>query len=52
MSRLALLWAQIRDDFERFGFFLEAAGHSQRQQGVFRVNCIDCLDRTNVVQVS
>lgn len=23
-----------------------------RQKGVFRVNCIDCLDRTNVVQVS
>lgn len=21
------------------------------QKGVFRVNCIDCLDRTNVVQV-
>lgn len=23
-----------------------------KQKGVFRVNCIDCLDRTNVVQVS
>lgn len=23
-----------------------------RQNGIFRVNCIDCLDRTNVVQVS
>lgn len=23
-----------------------------QQKGVFRVNCIDCLDRTNVVQVS
>lgn len=22
-----------------------------KQKGVFRVNCIDCLDRTNVVQV-
>ena len=22
-----------------------------QQRGVFRVNCIDCLDRTNVVQV-
>jgi hypothetical protein len=21
-----------------------------RQEGVFRTNCIDCLDRTNVVQ--
>lgn len=23
-----------------------------QQKGVFRVNCIDCLDRTNVVEVS
>ena len=23
---------------------------SSLQQGVFRTNCIDCLDRTNVVQ--
>ena len=22
-----------------------------QQKGVFRVNCIDCLDRTNVVEV-
>lgn len=27
-------------------------GHICSQAGVFRVNCIDCLDRTNVVQVS
>lgn len=26
-------------------------GHICSQSGVFRVNCIDCLDRTNVVQV-
>lgn len=26
-------------------------GHICSQTGVFRVNCIDCLDRTNVVQV-
>lgn len=26
-------------------------GYICRQNGVFRVNCIDCLDRTNVVQV-
>ena len=48
--RLALLWKEIRDDFERFGFYVEGRGISQRQGGVFRVNCIDCLDRTNVVQ--
>lgn len=29
---------------------MEGAGLSVRQEGIFRVNCIDCLDRTNVVQ--
>ena len=24
----------------------------QNQEGVFRVNCVDCLDRTNVVQAA
>jgi hypothetical protein len=34
--------------------FLWISGQSvlSRQRGVYRVNCIDCLDRTNVVQVS
>jgi hypothetical protein len=50
VSRLGLLWSEIRGDFERFGFYMEGRGLSQRQGGVFRVNCIDCLDRTNVVQ--
>jgi hypothetical protein len=27
-----------------------AAHRSQRQHGVLRTNCIDCLDRTNVAQ--
>jgi len=48
--RLSLLWNKIRGNFERFGFYTEGKGISQRQSGVFRVNCIDCLDRTNVVQ--
>uniref|UniRef100_S4RPY9 Inositol polyphosphate-5-phosphatase F n=1 Tax=Petromyzon marinus TaxID=7757 RepID=S4RPY9_PETMA len=30
----------------------DAAGLIQVQQGVFRVNCMDCLDRTNVVQAA
>lgn len=34
--------------------FLWISGQSvlSRQRGVYRVNCIDCLDRTNVVQAS
>ena len=50
ICRLSLLWSQIRGDFEQFGFYTEGQGISTRQEGVFRVNCIDCLDRTNVVQ--
>ena len=49
--RLSLLWDQIAGDFERWGFYAEGgAGEAVRQGGVFRTNCIDCLDRTNVVQ--
>ena len=29
---------------------MQAAGGGQRQRGVLRSNCIDCLDRTNVAQ--
>ena len=34
---------------EQYGAFQEGTGQ-QRQSGVLRINCIDCLDRTNVVQ--
>ena len=36
---------------ERFGWFQAGgAGGGSLQRGALRVNCIDCLDRTNVVQ--
>lgn len=45
------LWAQIAGDFERFGWWQRGQGlAARRQAGVLRTNCIDCLDRTNVVQ--
>ena len=49
---LAKLWAQLKDDWERFGYFYQTGDGSPAvlQSGVMRVNCIDCLDRTNVVQ--
>ncbi len=37
--------------FTRFLWICDRVILSQ-QKGVYRVNCIDCLDRTNVVQVS
>ena len=49
---LAKLWAQLQDDWERFGYYFQPADGvpAVQQAGVMRVNCIDCLDRTNVVQ--
>ena len=35
----------------RFGMY-QFQGVVCRQEGVFRVNCVDCLDRTNVVQTA
>lgn len=31
--------------------FADPTGIAQQQTGIIRTNCIDCLDRTNVVQV-
>lgn len=48
---LEKLWREVEGDFERWGFYAEGGeGGPTRQGGVFRTNCIDCLDRTNVVQ--
>lgn len=50
-QRLGLLWEAIEPEFRRFGYwFQDNAGTQGSQAGVFRANCIDCLDRTNVVQ--
>jgi hypothetical protein len=35
-----------------FNFRVDNQGVIWEQQGVFRVNCMDCLDRTNVVQAA
>eukprot|EP00123_Amoebidium_parasiticum_P021692 comp7192_c0_seq2/m.2910 comp7192_c0_seq2/g.2910 ORF comp7192_c0_seq2/g.2910 comp7192_c0_seq2/m.2910 type:complete len:464 (-) comp7192_c0_seq2:529-1920(-) len=50
--RLSLLMDDIAADHKRQGYFVQNStgqvlGH---QVGVFRANCMDCLDRTNVVQ--
>jgi hypothetical protein len=54
-ERLSILIDKLENDIQEQGSFIsEQRGdvvqiHSF-QQGVFRSNCIDCLDRTNVVQ--
>jgi hypothetical protein len=48
----SILVEQIVKDMDAFGWFeLAADGAVKREQkGVVRTNCMDCLDRTNVVQ--
>ncbi|KAK7695727.1 hypothetical protein QCA50_000363 [Cerrena zonata] len=43
----------IVDNIDKFGFTMVDAGTNQiitPQRGVFRTNCLDCLDRTNFIQ--
>uniref|UniRef100_A0A0B7AAQ3 Phosphatidylinositol-3-phosphatase SAC1 n=1 Tax=Arion vulgaris TaxID=1028688 RepID=A0A0B7AAQ3_9EUPU len=51
-DRLSILIDRLEPDRKRFGYFVQhGAGQViMTQAGVFRTNCIDCLDRTNVVQ--
>ncbi|XP_038218397.1 phosphatidylinositol-3-phosphatase SAC1 [Zerene cesonia] len=50
-DRLAVLLDRVAHEQKEFGYFL-CRGETVilRQTGVFRTNCVDCLDRTNVVQ--
>ena len=50
--RLSILMERITEDITNFGYFkVDNQGEMVHVQlGVFRTNCIDCLDRTNVVQ--
>ncbi|KAF8319283.1 hypothetical protein DL93DRAFT_2164502 [Clavulina sp. PMI_390] len=50
-ENISKLIDSLARDFERQGFFWASGSKVLSQQnGVFRVNCIDCLDRTNVVE--
>ncbi len=51
-DRLAVLLDRVSAEQDEFTYcLLKKDGTALRQQdGVFRTNCIDCLDRTNVVQ--
>lgn len=41
----------VQEEFVSQSFFWEENGEARStQKGVFRTNCKDCLDRTNVVQ--
>ena len=51
-DRLSILIDRLAHDQDEMGFFLmlRDGSLSSLQEGVFRTNCVDCLDRTNVVQ--
>ena len=54
-ENIGKLVAQIEDEFTSMGYFDavqrgDEFSVSKRQQSAIRTNCMDCLDRTNVVQ--
>ncbi|KAG6889374.1 hypothetical protein C0995_001439 [Termitomyces sp. Mi166 len=50
-DRISILTDILKDDLEKEGYFrLDASRPVKLQQGVVRTNCMDNLDRTNVVQ--
>lgn len=51
-ENVSILTNALMDIITEMGYcWRDPQGYICRQNGVFRVNCIDCLDRTNVVQV-
>ncbi|ESO96884.1 hypothetical protein LOTGIDRAFT_187933 [Lottia gigantea] len=51
-DRLSILINNLENDRRQFGYFMQNKDGKviSQQNGVFRTNCMDCLDRTNVVQ--
>ena len=51
-DRLNILMERLSQEQKEFGYFLllSDGSVSAQQEGIFRTNCIDSLDRTNVVQ--
>jgi SacI homology domain len=50
-ENVSLLLDSLGPTLDSFGNSIEIAGElTNRQSGILRTNCMDCLDRTNVVQ--
>ena len=50
-ENVSLLMSSLSERLDAFGDTVEVGGLTcRRQSGIFRTNCMDCLDRTNVVQ--
>jgi len=52
-ENVSILIDNIQEVIQRMGYFwVDSHGKVCGQKGVFRINCVDCLDRTNVVQTA
>ncbi|KAG0235499.1 inositol polyphosphate 5-phosphatase [Actinomortierella wolfii] len=52
-DQVQVLLRHVQNDSEKYGYFFHDLTNDtivQTQKGVFRTNCLDCLDRTNVIQ--
>lgn len=59
-ENLSKLLDELKNEVENYGYFYLEMGKNEKegerparknmQKGIFRTNCMDCLDRTNVVQ--
>ncbi|OBU00667.1 hypothetical protein VE01_01341 [Pseudogymnoascus verrucosus] len=50
-ENVSLLLDSLSPSLEKFGYTISREGNAKtRQSGVLRTNCMDCLDRTNIVQ--
>ena len=49
----ATKFTSLQDSLNLFGWFTYDMNRQEvitRQDGIFRVNCLDCLDRTNLIE--
>jgi len=52
-ENVSILIENIQEMIQKMGYFwVDSHGKVCGQKGVFRINCVDCLDRTNVVQTA
>ena len=52
-ENVSLLIAALEPQIRAMRYcWMDRVGAVCSQEGVFRVNCMDCLDRTNVVQTA
>lgn len=49
-ENVSLLLDSLSPSLEAFGYTISREGNTTKQKGVLRTNCMDCLDRTNIVQ--